>query len=267
MKRIIACILALLLLLNIPLALAEYAAVKNPDPAERLNLRERATTASASLGQYWSGTVVRVLSREGEWAKVEVGSGDGSLTGYMKDEFLYFPDEGGHPPVMATPLIDLTVIGQMEQQSMHGNTDSGSPLIAWLRGGSPVTVLGLCGDSAHIQFGGMTGFVAADAVYLGEHPAGLEWAVLTLKGERIELRDPASLAALNAMLTEAQPRGYRMAGCPFEATLLLATGMNTIEVQLATDSCCIFRYNGYDYRYDAKDNSQLFCLFGVELGW
>ena len=59
-----------------------YAQVVNPDPADRLHLRERADRKSASLGKYYSGTPVTVLSEQGDWAEVMVGSRHGWM---MKD--------------------------------------------------------------------------------------------------------------------------------------------------------------------------------------
>ena len=64
-----------------------------------------------------------------------------------------------------------------------------------------------------------------------------------------------------------------VAGCPFTATLtLMLRDGQKVELLLATDSCCIYRVDGRDYRYarnfvDAKegapDNSVLFSLFGM----
>ncbi len=270
MKRILPFILALLFICTALPAFAgnpgtqtgAWAIVQNPDQGDRLNLRAGPGTGYPSLGKYFSGTAVEVLSREGDWYRVRVGSGAGSLTGYMKGEFLLFPGEK-HGPIFATPMVHLAVIGQMETMWVYGSSDFGTPAVASLRGHTPVTVLGLCGNDAHIAFGGVTAFVNANAVYMGDHPEGLQGATLTMNGERVTLDSPDDLAALSNLLVSARPIGYGMAGCPFTATLTLYTSYDTVEVQLATDSCRIFRYNGYDYQYDGADNSALFALFGM----
>ena len=85
--------------------------------------------------------------------------------------------------------------------------------------------------------------------------------------------DEESLAALEELLTSVNDLGGTMAGCPFTAVLYLelANGQ-AIELQIATDSCCVYRVDGRDYQYarnlwdpeeGSPDNSVLFGLFGV----
>ncbi len=61
-----------------------YAQVVNPNPADRLNLRERPDKGSSSLGKYYSGTPVAILSEQGDWAEVTVGG----RHGWMMKDFL-----------------------------------------------------------------------------------------------------------------------------------------------------------------------------------
>lgn len=70
-----------------------WAVVHNPDPADRLHLRVSADRASASLGKFYSGTPVQVMSREGAWCHVRIGLGESALTGWMKAEYLTFGPE------------------------------------------------------------------------------------------------------------------------------------------------------------------------------
>ena len=63
---------------------SHYAQVVNPDPADRLHLRERPDRKSPSLGKYYSGTPVTVLSEQGGWVEVTVGS----RHGWMMKDFL-----------------------------------------------------------------------------------------------------------------------------------------------------------------------------------
>lgn len=66
-----------------------YAVVNNPNPEDRLHLRERPRTDARSFGKFYNRTPVRVHSIDGEWANVSVGS----ITGYMMVKYLAFGAE------------------------------------------------------------------------------------------------------------------------------------------------------------------------------
>lgn len=66
------------------------AVVNNPNPADRLHLREKANKSSRSLGKFYNRTPVRIHSIKGDWAYVSVGAG---MTGYMMKKYLAFGDE------------------------------------------------------------------------------------------------------------------------------------------------------------------------------
>ena len=66
-----------------------WAVVHNPNPKDRLNLREKNSASSGSLGKYYNGTPVRVLSRGEEWTKVEILG----VRGYMMTKYLAFGDD------------------------------------------------------------------------------------------------------------------------------------------------------------------------------
>lgn len=65
------------------------AVVNNPNPKDRLHLREQPKLQSASLGKFYNGTPVFVLEEQGDWVRVRLGT-QGLLEGYMKREFLAF---------------------------------------------------------------------------------------------------------------------------------------------------------------------------------
>lgn len=73
----------------------EYAIVANPDPVDRLNLREKPSENAVSLGKFYNWTPVRVLEKRADgWCRVEIGEeGFGVAKGYMKTEYLAFGDE------------------------------------------------------------------------------------------------------------------------------------------------------------------------------
>ncbi|MBQ2990393.1 MAG: SH3 domain-containing protein [Clostridia bacterium] len=70
---------------------SEWAVVRNPDPEDRLNLREAPRRNANSMGKFFNRTPVRILSRRDGWCQVQVG-GSG-MTGWMMEEFLVFGEE------------------------------------------------------------------------------------------------------------------------------------------------------------------------------
>jgi len=100
-------------------------------------------------------------------------------------------------------------------------------------------------------------------------------AMLTYEGESIFASSAGNeemMAALSGLLVNARDMGGEMAGCPFGATLELhlADG-SRVTLQLATDSCCVYRVDGRDYQYarhldsgdDHPDNTVLLEVFDM----
>ena len=62
-----------------------FAAVNNPNPADRLHLRVAARTNAASLGKCYNGVQADVLEYlAGGWVKVRIGD----TVGYMMAKYL-----------------------------------------------------------------------------------------------------------------------------------------------------------------------------------
>lgn len=69
----------------------ETAVVSNPNPQDRLNLREQPSKAAASLGKYYNGVAVHINQNlQNSWAYVTIGSGEGVAQGYMSTQYLAF---------------------------------------------------------------------------------------------------------------------------------------------------------------------------------
>ncbi len=64
-----------------------YAVVSNPDPKDRLHLREKPDTGARSLGKFYNGTPVRVHDVSDGWARVSFG---GTPSGFMMTKYLAF---------------------------------------------------------------------------------------------------------------------------------------------------------------------------------
>lgn len=286
MKKLMALLMALVLMFPVMPALAGddptyYAVVNNPDPADRLNLRLTPSKASASLGKYFNGVMVRVLQANDDgWAQVRIGD----CVGYMMLDYLADPTAVAVASAMPASLISYPYA------DAHWLLDSPGPQanrVVQLFNGTPAVILGIADEYAHIQVSGITGYVPLSAVGMesaGEYqsesgmpiPDSLEGqllcASLVIEDRTIELTDIDQLQTLSILLTSTEYWGDRIAGCPMGATLTLTYTDDAIRViELATDSCCVYRYNGHDFMYarafktdgNSVTNDVLFSLFGL----
>ena len=102
--------------------------------------------------------------------------------------------------------------------------------------------------------------------------ASITEASLTMNGLTYITNVPGDLLSLSSLLTHAEDQGGMVAGCPFGATLALTlVSGQVITIELATDSCCVYRVDGRDYAYarnhviedSSPDNSLLYELFDI----
>ena len=109
MKKLLAALLALLLILTACAALADgvsYAPgmtlyVNNPDPADRLNLRAAPGKNAHSIGKYYSGVSVELLDApQNGWAHVRIAP----YEGYMDMTYLT-PDLSENEVTFAMPCL------------------------------------------------------------------------------------------------------------------------------------------------------------------
>ena len=66
-----------------------WATPNNPNPEDRLHLRTEGNRGAASLGKYYNGTPVQVITRGGEWTKVDICG----VQGYMMTKYLAFGED------------------------------------------------------------------------------------------------------------------------------------------------------------------------------
>lgn len=91
----------------------EFAVVNNPNPQDRLHLREKPDKGSTSLGKYYNGTPLHVSEIRGDWACVYVGD----QVGWMMKKYLTFGqnnkpllcDTSAMPELMARNAYELKV--------------------------------------------------------------------------------------------------------------------------------------------------------------
>ncbi len=79
------------------------------------------------------------------------------------------------------------------------------------------------------------------------------------------VEDPYVLAQLSSLLTDVRDLGESVSGCPFGVYLTLTTeDEQRIVIELASDSCAIYRAGGRDYRFGNSthiSNTALYSLF------
>ncbi len=209
------------------------------------------------------------------WAKIYYS--DGNETGWVRSDYL---------------LMDPAWYVCDEDLQVYAYPDTMSPRVALLDKGTKLPIITQWDDGRSVNgwvcvsLRGAAGWIrktpkdtANDTWFRPEMLADINGAVLQYGDEAVGSADPAVLAQLAVLLTNVEDRGGPVAGCPFTATLtLLLRDGQKIELQIATDSCCIYRVNGRDYAYARNlfdpyegnpENSVLFSLFGlrVEDGW
>ncbi|HIS95521.1 MAG TPA: SH3 domain-containing protein [Candidatus Ventricola gallistercoris] len=131
-------------------ALAQSAVVDNgSDPDSRLNMRKEPSADSASLGKFYSGTEVEILSDAGDgWSQVSIGGGQNSLDGYMMSDYLSTDGEG-----VIDATFDMEVVSPYGTQSvvLRSKPSDSFDAVAMLEVGEAVRVIGVSGNFYYVQ--------------------------------------------------------------------------------------------------------------------
>jgi len=126
-------------------AYRRMAVVNNPDPQDRLHLRERPNTSAPSLGKYYTGVHVEVLSRQNGWAKVRIGN----LNGYMMDEHLRPPDAGANP-IGAMPIFEVQNPNRAQNLHLRQHPSLEARSLGLYNNDTRVIQMGFSGDWSHV---------------------------------------------------------------------------------------------------------------------
>ena len=139
-----------------------WAVVHNPNPKDRLHLREKPDRASPSLGKFYNRTPVKVLGQEGPWCRVQIGT-DGHLVGYMMKEYLAF---GAAMDQVAAAQPDLVPKEGYDNRPPYLSRDlkaTGPLLKGWFH------IIGVVEDRLYIVMDdyGNTGYLPQDWLFEG----------------------------------------------------------------------------------------------------
>lgn len=138
------------------------AVVNNPDPADRLNLREYippdGSTTGYSLGKYYSGVEVEVRNEIDDkpgWASVRIGD----TYGFMLMEYLAFGDSAASVP-SAIPIMTIANLNPTDRLNLRELPKESAPSLAKYPNGTRVEVLGVVGDVwMHVRVNGRYGYM------------------------------------------------------------------------------------------------------------
>ncbi len=219
----------------------------------------------------YTGTTRPVLESWDGWAKIQYS--DGREPGWVRSDYLLFDP--------AWYVCD-------EDVQVYAYPDTMAPRVALLDEGTKLPIITEYKDETVngwvcVSLRGAAGWIrknpndtANETWFRPEMLADFTFAELSFPyttGSMIYFDDEESRAALEAMLVNAEDMGGMVAGCPFDAvmTIELADGRE-IQLQIATDSCCVYRVDGRDYKYaqhlitdpdSSVSNEVLFSLFGT----
>ena len=220
---------------------------------------------------HYSGQTVPVIESWDGYTLIYYA--DGAKTGWVHSEYLLF-DPAWYVCDQGTPV--------------YAFPDTMAPRVGYLATGTKLPIITEYddGESLHgwvcVSLRGASGWIrktpkdtVSETWFRPEQLEHITSAVLTWQGEAIAIShfDPEDVAALAVLLTKVNDLGAEVSGCPFDATLevTLQSGQR-ITLQIATDSCCVYRVDGRDYQYarylcsgdDHPDNTVLLEIFGLE---
>ncbi len=146
-----------------------YAMVVDPNPADRLHLRERADRGSRSQGKYYTGTPVGVMAQDGDWTQVTFGDWRSWVHGYMMKRYLTFGQPG------KALRLDISAMPRLSGKDgrmlkVYSEPQSGAYTYHMGESSSTMKVIGVIGNEwYHVWFpaSGEYGFVRQSDLWAG----------------------------------------------------------------------------------------------------
>ena len=141
--------------------------VKNPNPADRLNLRTRPSTTAPSLGRYYNGVRLKMLAPEKNgWIHVEVEGTN--VQGYMQTAYLVY-----NP---ATPVPYAVPRAKINSKDSRGSWLRSTPsskdtaIHDWMSNGTEVAILGWGEVWHHVRIENLSGYMPAADLSFAKNP-------------------------------------------------------------------------------------------------
>ena len=130
---------------------SRWAVVNNPNPADRLHLREKADRDSRSLGKYYNGTPVEVLEKGKTWTRVRIQG----INGWMMTQYLAFGKDGWEVKVAFPQMsfvMEATSFPVWKEEGFHAGKRSKTG--DWIvYPDESLTIIGILGEEwYHVWF-------------------------------------------------------------------------------------------------------------------
>ena len=178
------------------------------DESQVLNLRASPTTAANVLSYLRSGQVLSVIERYSRWTQVRYGS----VVGYVMNDYIKDPEESGREPEAiesAEKVLEqdqVAVVLPSTGLNLRLSASIRSAVIMVLPQGTIVNIRsGAVGGMLPVSIGNITGFVAAEYVYITAlqttSPAPAPTAEPTAEGFRLY----AQVNAENGLILRTGP--------------------------------------------------------------
>jgi uncharacterized protein YgiM (DUF1202 family) len=130
-----------------------FAVVNNPNPADRLHLRTQPRTGATSLGKYYNGVTVEVLSYPSDtWVEVRIGN----TVGYMLKQYLTASGVAS-----ASPTVTVNNPNSADRLNLRTAMSETSESLGKYHNGTQVVVLGVGTTWHHVAVDGKKGYMMA----------------------------------------------------------------------------------------------------------
>ncbi len=153
----------------------QVGVVKNPGVTDRLNLRKSPSASSASLGRYYTGTLVRITGESsGGWYKVQVGN----QTGYMQKQYIALQGDIRYNGKFAA--VNLSATSGMLK--LFQSASNRSAVLGQYKNGAVVEVLGSTGSFCRVRIYDKEGYMEKSGLQVDGEPGKrelipLQWGV------------------------------------------------------------------------------------------
>jgi len=143
------------------------ATVALADESQTLNLRASPTVNSAVLSHLRHGQVLAVIERYESWTYVQLGQ----LSGYVRNDYIIYDadgDSGAQQPETAPAIRDsVAIVLPSEGLNLRAQASRTASVIMTLPQGTMLDVTsGDMGGMLGVKLGGISGYVAAEYVYV-----------------------------------------------------------------------------------------------------
>lgn len=207
---------------------------------EYVNIRKEANQDSEKVGVLYKDCGGDILERQGDWTKIQ----SGDVTGWIKNEYLYFGEEAQKE---AKEVGILTAYAKTETLRVRKEPSLESGVLGLLAMNEAVEAIKEDGDWVSVSYEGTTGYVAAEYVKV-------EFDIDTAESiESIKAREAAEAAAKQEAAKEAaKAQKEAVLATASEVDILAAliqceAGGESYEGQLAVGSVVMNRVRSGGY--------------------